>query len=248
MRLRQIVIAARDRSKVCDELADVFGLGAPFADPGVGEFGLTNAVFPVGDTFLEVVSPDRPDTAAGRFLDRRGGDGGYMNIVQTDDLAAARARVEQLGVRVVWEIAFPDIATIHLHPRDVGGAIVSIDASDPPRSWRWAGPDWETRSRSDVTTAVVGAELVATDPEALAQRWSQVLGRDLDATSDGPEIPLEGGRLRFAAASVAEPEVAAYELSVVDPDAVRARARSRGLVDRDGHIAIGGTRFDLRAA
>ena len=34
-------------------------------------FGLRNAVFALGDTFLEVVCPQRPDTAAGRLLDRR---------------------------------------------------------------------------------------------------------------------------------------------------------------------------------
>ena len=34
-----------------------------------------NAVYAIGDTFLEVVSPTRPDTTASRYLDRRG-DGG----------------------------------------------------------------------------------------------------------------------------------------------------------------------------
>ena len=32
-------------------------LGEPFDDPGVAQFGLRNAVFAIGDTFLEVVSP-----------------------------------------------------------------------------------------------------------------------------------------------------------------------------------------------
>jgi len=247
MRLRQVVIAARDLSKVCDELTDVLGLGTPFADPGVGEFGLENAVFPVGDTFLEVVSPVRANTAAGRFLDRRGGDGGYMVIVQTDDLAADRARVDALGVRVVWEIAFPDIATIHLHPRDVGGAILSLDAADPPASWRWAGPEWKSRARTDVTTAVVGVDFRAPDAAALAGRWSSVLGREAVARSGVHAIDLDGSCLRFAGDSgVAEPEVSAFELAVIDPAAVTERARSRGLVTRDDAIAIGGTRLGLR--
>ena len=46
-------------------------LADPFDDPGVGEFGLINAVFPVGDTFVEVVSAVQPGTTAGRYLARR---------------------------------------------------------------------------------------------------------------------------------------------------------------------------------
>ena len=35
-----------------------------------------------------------------------------------------------------------DMAGTHLHPKDVPGAIVSLDWADPPESWRWAGPAW----------------------------------------------------------------------------------------------------------
>ena len=33
-------------------------------------------------------------------------------------------------------------------PRDVGGAIVSLDRPLPPASWRWAGPGWEEKGRN----------------------------------------------------------------------------------------------------
>ncbi|MFQ5351781.1 MAG: VOC family protein, partial [Candidatus Binatia bacterium] len=142
MRLRQIALVARDLDPVVDGLCRTLGLEVGFNDPGVAAFGLRNAVIPVGDTFLEVVSPLRENTSAGRFLERRGGDGGYMVMLQTDDLEADRRRLDGLGVRVVWEITLDDIAGVHLHPRDLGGAIVSLDQPRPPESWRWAGPDW----------------------------------------------------------------------------------------------------------
>ena len=84
---------AHDCAQVAGELRRAFGWPAPFDDPGVGQFGLTNAVFAVGDTFVEVVAPAQPDTTADRYLTRRGGDGGYMAIFQVPDLAAARRRV-----------------------------------------------------------------------------------------------------------------------------------------------------------
>ena len=66
-------------------------------------------------------------------------------------------------------------ATLHLHPRDVGAAIVSIDAMDPASSWRWAGPGWEERSRTGVVKRIAGVELQSADPAALAERWSKLL-------------------------------------------------------------------------
>ncbi|MDQ3739822.1 MAG: VOC family protein, partial [Actinomycetota bacterium] len=145
LRLRQAVLAARDLDAAVERLRDALPLGEPFADPGVGHFGLRNAVMALGDTFVEVVSPVREDTAAGRHLDRRG-DGGYMVMFQLDDLAPARERAAALGVRTVWELELPDIVDVHLHPRDMGAAIVALDRCDPPEGWRWGGPDWEGKA------------------------------------------------------------------------------------------------------
>ena len=167
---------ARDCGQVAGELRRVFGWPPPFHDPGVGQFGLTNAVFAVGDTFVEVVAPARPGTTAGRYLERRGGDGGYMAIFQVRDLAAARSRVAGLGVRVVWTAELPDIAATHLHPGDVPGAIVSLDWADPEQSWRWAGPSWTGRVPDHAPGGVTGLTIEVSDPAAAARRWAAVLG------------------------------------------------------------------------
>jgi hypothetical protein len=85
-RLRQVALVARELEAGSASLRRALHLGEPFHDPGVGEFGLDNAVFSLGDTFLEVVAPVRADTTAGRYLARRGGDGGYMAIFQVADV------------------------------------------------------------------------------------------------------------------------------------------------------------------
>ena len=193
---------ARDCGQVAGELSRAFGWPPPFHDPGVGVFGLINAVFAVGDTFVEVVAPARSDTAAGRYLERRGGDGGYMAIFQVPDLPAARRRVAGLGVRVVWATNLPDIAGTHLHPRDVPGAIVSLDWADPEQSWRWAGPAWTGRVPGHGPGGVTGLTIEVGDPAAAARRWAAVLG--LRAAGRGPaavvELPDRGQQLRFVPA------------------------------------------------
>ena len=264
MRLRQIALVARALEPVVEDLSAVLGLTVVFRDPSVAVFGLENAVTAVGDTFLEVVSPVREDTAAGRLLERRGGDGGYMVIVQTDDLAADRARLAALGVRVVFEAALDDIACAHLHPRDVGGAILSLDEANPAASWRWAGPTWASMVRSELSTAIAGAELQAADPAAMARRWAEVLGRTaqrrsstvraaLDATSPGHvgemhEIALEQGTLRFVPVCDGRGEgLAAVDVWVTDAARVRRAAQARDLAVAGGEVTICGTRIVLRS-
>lgn len=144
-RLRQGVLVAAELEPVVAGLRTTLGLAEPFRDPGVAAFGLHNAVCALGDTFLEVVSPTVPDTAAGRHLQRLGGDGGYMLIFQVDDLVAARERAATAGVRTVWQIDLPDMAATHLHPADLGGTLVSLDRPLPAGAWRWGGPQWTGR-------------------------------------------------------------------------------------------------------
>ena len=135
MRIRQIALVARELEPVVADLCAVLGLEVALRDPGVAEFGLHNAVMPVGDTFLEVVSPRaRGHERAGRFLERRSGDGGYMvhpaRPTTSPAIAAARRRS---ACASCWEIALSDIATVHLHPRDLGGALVLARSAAPAR-------------------------------------------------------------------------------------------------------------------
>ena len=196
LRLRQAVLVARDLDAVVADLRAHLPLADPFHDPGVGHFGLRNAVMPLGDTFVEVVSPITDGTAAGRHLDRLCGDGGYMAMFQTDHIAAARERIARLGVRVVFEFEQPDVVDLHLHPADVPGAIVALDRMDPPESWRWGGAAWEAQAPAQTGPGrVTGMTLTAADPDALSRRWASVLGAE---RSDGA-IALDGGELRFEA-------------------------------------------------
>jgi hypothetical protein len=201
-RLRQVALVARDCGQVADDLRRAFGWPTPYHDPGVGQFGLTNAVFAVGDTFVEVVAPAQPGTTAGRYLERRGGDGGYMAIFQVPDLAVARRRVADLGVRVIWTADLPDMAGTHLHPRDLPGAIVSLDWAAPEQSWRWAGPSWTARVPEHGPGGVTGLTIEVDDPVATARRWEAVLGISAADTGFGTvvELPTAGQRLRFVPA------------------------------------------------
>jgi Glyoxalase-like domain len=199
VRLRQAVLVAAELEPVAGALRSELALEEPFRDPGVGAFGLENAVFALGDCFLEVVSPTAPNTAAGRYLERHG-DGGYMVIFDLEDLQGARERAAALGVRVVWQIDLPDISGTHLHPADMRGAIVSLDRSEPYGSWRWGGPEWTGRTGAGAPGRLVGITIAVADPAAIAARWGEVLGRPV-AGSEEPVLELDGGEVRFERAA-----------------------------------------------
>jgi hypothetical protein len=243
MRLRQIALVGGDLAACSADIAAVLGVRNPYEDPGVEKYGLKNAVFAVGETFLEVVSPQQPGTTAGRLIEKRGGDGGYMVILQVHDLAEARATAARAGARTVEQIDRDGFAATHLHPRDTGGAILSLDWMDPWERWEWGGPGWQANAAPD--TAIVGAEIQANDPAVMAARWSQVLGRP---AIEGVvwTIPLEGGEIRFVPPRDDRGEgLAGFDVAVKDPESVRQSARSRGLLDADAEIVLCGARVYL---
>jgi len=253
MRLRQVALASARLDAVVKAFSDVFGLKVAYSDPNVAVYGLRNAVLPAGDGFLEIVEPVEDDASAARFLKRRGGDAGYMVILQVADAEAARARAVSMGVRVVDDIDRPDYRAVHFHPADFGGVLVSVDQQRdepdplaPLGNWMPAGPDWRAALTGEVLE-LLSVTISTHEPTALARRWSALLDRPLDP-ADSLRLPLDRGEVRFAGAPEATSTcVTGVALRIRDIGAVMQRARSAGAdIDDDG-VLIGGVRFRLRA-
>jgi hypothetical protein len=252
MRLRQVALVARDLEGAADALCSVLGLTVSYRDPGVSTWGLDNVVMPLGGNFLEVVSPHQPGTSAGRYLDRRGGDGGYMVILQTADAVAERARVTALGVRAVWETDRPTYRATHFHPSDVGGVLLSIDSVEPGADWTapmcaWppAGPQWPAAVSTSVVRDLVGVEIQSEKPESMAELWSRILARPTRRLPGGAcQIDLVGGAIRFVpTADDRGPGVRGIDLHVADRARLTAAARARAVPVADDHVVLCGTRI-----
>lgn len=255
MRLRQLCFVAETLGPAVDDLCAVLGIEVCFRDTGVGQWGLENAVFAIGGgNFLEVVAPTQDGTAAGRYLARRHGDGGYMVILQCPDAVAERERITAQGVRAAWTTDRPHYRATHFHPSDVGGVLLSVDSveagadySEPMCSWEPAGPDWPAKIRDGVIRDVIGAELQSGDPAVMAELWSRLL--DKPALPDGTgaySLALDNAGLRFVAAEDGRgPGLGAITVEAADPDHVFAEAERRGL-PRDGDtVTVCGVRIRL---
>ena len=251
LRLRQIALVAEKLAPVERDFADVLGIEVGYRDPGVGHFGLENALMPIGNQLLEVVAPIRENTAGGRYLARRGGDGGYMVITQCDDHAPRRARVEALGVRIVNQFDSGEFSNMQLHPKDTGGSFFEIDeqrgerAHDLDGPWEPAGPDWHTHRRLERITAITAAEVQCDDPDAVATRWSEIAEIELGGAARRT-LALDNAEVRFVPCTDGRPEgLGGIDLACADPQAVLQAAESRGVRTGDGQVHLCGMRINL---
>ncbi len=232
------------RDPIVESLCNLFDIKVSFNDPGVAHFGLENAVLPVGTDFLEVVSPVEENTTAGRYLDRRGGDGGYMVIIQVDDFSDVQNIVKEKNITVVWESEHPEAKAIHLHPKEMGGAILSLDWMNPKESWKWAGPNWDEFVNTSILKRFVGVEIQSDDPEAMKNKWQSVLRMSSENVSDR-QIDLDNTWIRFVEDKDGRgPGVSAFYLEANDNKSLMKKAADLGLIHQED-ILIGGVKFLL---
>ena len=176
IRMRQICLVAHDLDRIQQQCESVFGVEVCYRDPGVGKYGLHNFLIPFGDQFLETVSPQpgEHDTPGGRYLKRRGGDGGYMVIMQVprDSYAGYQQRVSDLGIRLVSEPGRSERGMgMQLHPKDVPGPSPNC-AGTPTRSARMATGgllEWTGSGRSTRRSSTAFAQPRSRPP--IRRRW-----------------------------------------------------------------------------
>jgi len=257
LRLRQLCLVARELQPVVDDLCAVLGLQVCHRDPEVERFGLHNALMRVGTGFIEVVAPLRDGTAAGRYLQRRGGDGGYMVILDCEDIGPWRRHVATVGVRIAAQLQMPGYVGLQLHPQDTGGALLEINRTcggDDLQGPYWpAGPHWQQAPQSPRTLAITAATLQSAEPSRLAARWSEILQRPTTLHAQRLEMMLDNGaRLRFIPASDGRGDgLSRIDLQVIDVARVVAAARKCGLHaaecdgSDEGVLSIGGVRWHL---
>ena len=250
LRLRQICLVARELEPVVDDLCAVFGVKVCHRDPEVGQFGLHNALMPFGTSFIEVVAPTRDGTTAGRYLERRHGDGGYMVILDSEALPRWRTHVSEIGVRIAAPLTLGDYEGMQLHPRDTGGALLEINTTlggaDLEQGTYWpAGPHWRDHVSTERAEGIAGAVLQSADPAALARQWGRILQRPVAQAADW-ELDVDNATLRFVKATDGRGEgLTAVKLQVRDADAIRRAAQARALPSDVDSVTVCGVRFEL---
>lgn len=250
LRLRQICLVAPHLEPAVGDIAAIMGLNICYRDGNVAKYGLENALLPVDTILLEVVAPFQPGTAAGRFLDKTGGRGGYMAIFCCDDPDQRGEHAKRMGVRVANVIDHAPYHGVQLHPRDCRAAFIEFNHTDgsddilgpyPP-----AGPDWQKSIRKDVTQALTGVEMQSTDPQGLAEHWGQIIEIPVSENASGePELKLPNCSFRFVMG--ASDIMSGLTFRVSDIAKVRDAAKVKGHAVSGDSFLLSGVTFNLIA-
>ena len=250
LRLRQICLVAPAIEPVVGDIADIMGLKVCYRDGNVAKYGLENALLPVGTILLEVVAPFQPGTAAGRFIDKTGGRGGYMAIFCCDDPDARGAQANKIGVRTANVITHAPYHGVQLHPRDCRAAFIEFNHTDgsddvlgtyPP-----AGPEWQKSIAKDVTQALTSVEMESPEPEVLAAHWGRIVGIAVTANTKGePELKLPNASFHFVKGPA--DIMSGLTFRVGNVAKVLDAAKARGCKVSGDSFELGGVTFHLAA-
>ncbi|MDB5532482.1 MAG: hypothetical protein JWO28_797 [Hyphomicrobiales bacterium] len=250
IRLRQICLVAAGIEPGTSDIADIMGLSVCYRDGNVAKYGLENALLPVDTILLEVVAPFQPGTAAGRFIEKTNGRGGYMAIFCCEDPDARGKHANAMGVRTANVITHAPYHGVQLHPRDCRAAVIEFNhtagSDDVLGLYPPAGPDWQKSIRKDVTQALVGVEMESPDPQGLAEHWGKIIGIPVSKDTDGqPELELPNASFHFVKG--VSDIMSGLTFKVADIAAVRDAARTKGRPVSGDSFLLGGVTFHLVA-
>ncbi|MFC0240377.1 hypothetical protein [Rhodopseudomonas telluris] len=248
LRLRQICLVTEPLEPAASQLAAIMGLNICYRDPHVGKYGLENVLMPVDTTLLEIVAPTEPGTAAGRFLEKTGGRGGYMAIFCCDDPDARGRHAASLGVRTANVIDHAPYHGVQLHPRDCRAAFIELNHTEGSDNIRGpyppAGPDWAKAIRTDTTQALTAVDMQSPNPADLAAHWGRILDLPVSQGADGAaELHLPNAIFRFIPG--ASEAMTALTFKVADAAKVREAAQAQGVATTSDGFTIAGVAFRL---
>ena len=220
---RQVVLLTADLQPQLQSARDVLGLEPGVQDAEMAEFGLTHDVMVVGGkTYLEICAPLdlAATTTATRFLHRNGGDGGYMLAIEVSDAEEMRRRLADRGIAPIFEQNLHGNLVTQLAPKSLGTLLeadeIVVDGVD------WHYDRVLDRVRTDVSTAIVAADVAVADPAAMAQLWREVFDlEDAGETADAAPNSVrtaDGAVVRFVPTS-GPLGVVAFDVQVADRSA-----------------------------
>lgn len=178
-RVRHYVLATRDMNFVCDQIYEFLGLAAmPKKEgPGVTEqYGFYSTMMRVGTTMLEIVQPIKPDHHLNNWFEERGGDGGYMIVLQTYDAEALKRRAADENLKLTRDMMFKGQHMIQFDYKRFGTHFELYEYT-PEEDW-WGDPLNRPYPDARVASDIVGGEVAVENPEEIAAQISRLfIGR-----------------------------------------------------------------------
>lgn len=249
-RLRQIALATDDLERAIADFQHIFGVKLAYQDPHVAKYGLHNALFPFGLAFVEVVAPFEDGTAAGRFMERTAGVGGYMAIFNCSDPLRRGARANGLGVPTAHAIDHDGFVGVQLHPRQCRAAMIEFDHTPGEeylegRYYPAGGDGWQHAICTDVTQGIREIIVETPTPADLGRHWANLLEKEYVGDANGGRIPVDMINIRLVPGPAGVREtLRGIVVDTTDPTGLLARAAARGYPADGAGFQMCGVRFE----
>ena len=127
MKIDHIGIATRELEEGLAVWRDVLGLTVD-ATQDVEDQGVRVAMLQIGDTHVELLEALRPDSAVGKFVEKRG-PGIHHIAVEVPDIHASLAALKAKGARLVDEtprLGAGGCLVAFVHPSSVNGVLLEL--------------------------------------------------------------------------------------------------------------------------
>jgi methylmalonyl-CoA/ethylmalonyl-CoA epimerase len=128
--LSHVSIAVPSLDAAVKRLKEIYGLVAGEVKVNEDQ-GVRLAYVELPNARIELMEPARPDSPISKFLEKNPAGGIHHFCVNVDDVAATRAGLARMGVRVLGEGS--DSRNVHgeriafVHPKEFFGALVELE-------------------------------------------------------------------------------------------------------------------------
>jgi methylmalonyl-CoA/ethylmalonyl-CoA epimerase len=122
-----VAIAVRDLESAIAYYRETYGVDVAHREV-VEKDGIEEALLPVADSFVQLVTPLRDDSPVAKFLETRG-EGIHHVGYRVDDVAVALERVRAAGHRVIDEVPRPGsrgTTVAFVHPKEAFGTLIEL--------------------------------------------------------------------------------------------------------------------------
>jgi methylmalonyl-CoA/ethylmalonyl-CoA epimerase len=122
-----VAIAVRDLESAIAYYRETYGVDVAHREV-VEKDGVEEALLPVADSFVQLLTPVRDDSPVAKFLENKG-EGIHHVGYRVADVAAALARVRAAGHRVIDEAPRPGsrgTTVAFVHPKEAFGTLIEL--------------------------------------------------------------------------------------------------------------------------
>jgi methylmalonyl-CoA epimerase len=122
-----VAIAVRDLEAAIAYYRETYGADVEHREV-VEKDGVEEALLPVADSYVQLLTPVRTDSPVAKYLETRG-EGIHHVGYRVDDVAAALERVKQQGHRVIDEVPRPGsrgTTVAFVHPKEAFGTLIEL--------------------------------------------------------------------------------------------------------------------------